>query len=86
MTPKDWSDLRLRLDAHNNLNKMAAHESGIGYETLARLIGRTDRFGLTNLTDDEIDILRLLNGPNAYAIYRMLLIKHNIKEKVNASK
>lgn len=72
--PDEVEWLCLRVHAHKNLLELGIIDDR-SYFSLAKLIGRENDNQLINLTEDEKHILRLLAGPNAYAIYKMLLIK-----------
>lgn len=76
---KGTRDLYVRIFAHKNLIRMGLNSKN-GYHGLARLIGSPANTGLIGLSEEEVDILKLLAGPNAHTIYRMLLIKHGLTE------
>jgi len=72
-------NLRARLAAHIRLYDL---QLPCKYEEIAELLGIPDNPNLRHLTDDKIHTLHLLAGPNAETIYRMLLIKRNVKELI----
>lgn len=60
--------------------KKEEHMGPRAYYRLSLLLGKTDGRMIPTFSDEDARVCEALLGPNGYAIYRMLLIKHGLTE------
>ena len=71
MQPKDdWLEVEARLTAYQNLKKWG--NLCPTYEYLQRLLGHDGHIIHWIMTDREVEICQMLNGPHGYALFKML--------------